>query len=99
MGKSVKVIHTGITDPKEIINILKREGFKRIFDWYDPPQTFYDWHSHSDYELRWIYKGKLEVGTDEGVFILEEGDRLEIEAGVRHWARTETGVYYIGASK
>jgi len=99
MKKSVKVIKTGITDKKKIMDILKREGFKRIFDWFDPPNTFYNWHSHSDYELRWIYKGELEVGTEEGIFLLQPGNRLEIEPNVKHWARTDGGVYYIAASK
>ena len=97
--EKVKITHTNITNPKEIVKILKEENCKNIFEWYDPPNTHYDWHYHSDYEIRWIYDGELEVGTEDGVFILKPGDKLELEAGVKHWARTKTGVHYIAASK
>jgi quercetin dioxygenase-like cupin family protein len=98
MGK-VKVIHTGITDPEKIMEILQNENCRGIFRWFDTPGTYYTWHSHDDYEIRWIYDGELEVGTDEGVFLLKPGDRLEIDKGVRHWAKSEKGVHYIAASK
>jgi len=95
----VKVTHTGIKDPEKIIKILETEGAKNIFKWFDPPNTFYDWHSHNNYEIRWIYDGELEVGTDDGIFLLKPGDKLEIAKGIKHWAKSKNGVYYIAASK
>jgi quercetin dioxygenase-like cupin family protein len=46
-----------------------------------------------------VYKGSIVIGTEEGTFELKEGDRLEIKAGTRHWARTQEGVCYVCGSK
>ncbi len=95
----VKIQNTGITDPEKIIEILIEEGFDRPFRWNDAPETFYSWHIHRDMEVRWIYDGEMIIGTDEGEFVLKAGDRIDIPANTRHWAKTEKGVHYIAASK
>jgi len=97
--KNIIVKKTGITDPMEIMKILSKEGYHGVFSWYDTPNTYYPWHKHNDYEVRWIYEGELIVGTKEGEVILKPGDRLEVLPNTLHWAKTETGVHYIAGSK
>ncbi|RUM60176.1 MAG: cupin domain-containing protein [Persephonella sp.] len=97
--KNIIVKKTGITDPMEIMKILSEEGYHGVFSWYDTPNTYYPWHKHNDYEVRWIYEGELIVGTKEGEVILKPGDRLEVLPNTLHWAKTETGVHYIAGSK
>ncbi len=83
----------------EVREKLESMGYTNVYQWCDPPGTFYDWHTHSEDEIRWVYKGSIVIGTQEGVFYLKEGDMLEIPAGTRHWARTEEGVCYLCATK
>ncbi|NPA54037.1 MAG: cupin domain-containing protein [Aquificae bacterium] len=95
----MKVFHTNITNPEEIKEILKREGYFNIFPWCDEAGSFYDWHIHPYEEVRWIYKGEVIMGTEEGEILLKAGDRLNLPAGTKHWAKTENGVCYICGSK
>ena len=97
--KGLVVKHTNITNPLEIMKILSKEGFHSVFSWYDTPGTYYNWHKHEDYEVRWIYDGELIVGTKEGEIVLKPGDRLEVLPNTLHWAKTKNGVHYIAASK
>jgi len=99
LDKKVIVRKTGITNVKEIKKILKIEGYSSIYSWTDYPGTKYDWHAHSYREVRWVYKGKVIIGYEGGEVILEPGDMLEIEAGTKHWAKTDEGVSYICGSK
>ena len=86
-------------DIDKVIKELSSMGYTDIYKWCDPPGTFYDWHTHSEDEVRYVYKGSITIGTEEGIFHLREGDFLEIKAGTKHWAKTEEGVCYICASK
>jgi len=86
-------------DPKAIMEELRKEGYKNLYTWCDPPGAFYDWHTHPEDEIRVVYKGSIVIGTEEGTFELKEGDRLEVKAGTRHWARTQEGVCYVCGSK
>ncbi len=95
----MKVIHTGITDPSKIKSILKEEGYFNIFPWCDGEGSFYDWHTHPYQEVRWVYKGEVIMGTEEGEVILRPGDRLDLPEGTKHWAKSEKGVCYICGSK
>ncbi len=91
--------HTGKTSIEEIVKQLESEGYSNIFTWCDEAGSFYDWHTHPYQEVRWVYKGEILMGTEEGEVILRAGDRLDLPAGTRHWARTETGVCYVCGSK
>ena len=97
--KKMKVEHTGVSNIKEIIKTLEREGYTNIFTWCDEGGSFYDWHTHSYQEVRWIYRGSIIMGTEEGEFLLKEGDRIDLPAGTLHWAKTEEGVCYVCGSK
>lgn len=95
----MKVVHTGITNPEEIKKILEKEGYFNIFSWCDGAGSFYDWHTHPYEEVRWVYEGEVIMGTEEGEVILKAGDRLDLPAGTRHWAKSKNGVCYICGSK
>ncbi len=86
-------------DPKAIMEELRKEGYKNLYTWCDPPGAFYDWHTHPEDEIRVVYKGSIVIGTEEGTFELKEGDRLEVKAGTRHWAKTQEGVCYVCGSR
>ncbi len=95
----VKIEKTGITDAKEIEKILKEKGYHSIFTWSDGKGTFYDWHTHTYEEVRWITNGSITIGTKEGEFTLYPGDIMYIKPNTKHWAKTDTGVTYVCGSK
>ncbi|NPA52934.1 MAG: cupin domain-containing protein [Aquificae bacterium] len=96
---SVSVKRTNIIDKEKIKKLLQKEGYTNIYIWCDDKDTFYDWHTHQYNEVRWVYDGSIIIGHKEGEIKLEPGDRLEIKAGTKHWAKTDTGVCYVCASK
>ncbi|MEJ5338074.1 MAG: cupin domain-containing protein [Aquificaceae bacterium] len=78
---------------------LRNMGYEGFYVWYDPPGTFYDWHTHPEDEVRYVLEGEITIGTEEGVYHLKAGDLLEVKAGTRHWAKTERGVRYLCGSR
>jgi len=90
---------TGITDINEIKNLLEKEGYTNIFTWCDGAGSFYDWHIHPYQEVRWVYSGEIVMGTEDGEVVLKPGDRLDLPAGTKHWAKTDKGVCYVCGSK
>lgn len=88
-----------MTDIEKAKEKLKSLGYKDIYLWQDPPGTFYDWHTHSEDEIRYIIEGEITIGTEEGIYHLKAGDFLEVKAGTKHWAKTEIGVKYLCGSK
>ncbi|WP_461828560.1 cupin domain-containing protein [Aquifex sp.] len=94
----VKVERTGITDREKIYEILKKEGFS-VYEWSDPPGTYYPTHTHPDREVRWVIEGEVVIGAEGKEIVLREGDRIELEPETPHWAKTEKGVRYICGSK
>jgi len=60
----------------------------------------HDWHTHPFDEVRWVLKGEITIGTEDEVITLKAGDRLNVPAGARHWAKVgDEGVVYICGSK
>lgn len=95
----IVVNKTGIIDVDQIRKKLEEEGYTNIYTWSDSPGTIYNMHSHYDSEVRWVFNGAITIGHDEGSTILSPGDKIEIEAGTRHWSKTGEGVSYICGSK
>ncbi|MDQ7055604.1 MAG: cupin domain-containing protein [Persephonella sp.] len=75
----MNIRHTGVSEIKEIVQALEEEGYTNIFTWCDEAGSFYDWHTHPYQEVRWIYKGEIVMGTEEGEFVLKEGDRIDLQ--------------------
>lgn len=86
-------------DEKEARQKLENMGYRNIYRWCDPPGTYYDWHAHSEDEVRFVIFGEITIGTEGKVHHLKEGDILEVPAGTKHWAKTERGVCYICGSR
>ncbi|PMP62033.1 MAG: cupin domain-containing protein [Sulfurihydrogenibium sp.] len=86
-------------DLKPLIEKLEKMGYTDIYSWCDEPGTYYNWHTHNYDEVRLVYKGSITIGTEETVYHLKEGDILEVKAGTKHWAKTDTGVCYLCGSK
>ncbi len=95
---AVKFRETGLTDKREIERLLREEGYE-VYEWYDPPGAYYPVHTHPGREVRWVIEGEVVIGTQEGEFLLKEGDMIELEPEVPHWARTEKGVRYLCGTK
>jgi quercetin dioxygenase-like cupin family protein len=74
-------------------------GYSDLYVWQDSPGTYYDWHTHSEDEVRYILEGSIVIGTKDKVYYLKAGDILEVPAGTKHWAKTEEGVKYLCGSK
>ncbi|MEO2068642.1 MAG: cupin domain-containing protein [Desulfurobacteriaceae bacterium] len=90
------VVRTGIIDKDEVLKILKKEEYTNLFVWYDPPNTTYDWHTHPFDEVRWIIDGEITIGTEREVVTLYPGDKMNVPAGTRHFAKVgNEGVVYI----
>jgi len=98
-----KLTNTNNTDPSLIRESLLKEGYDSVYKWEDLPNTFYDWHTHPNYEVRWVYEGEVVIGVKVNNQVIElnlkAGDKLEIPPNTLHFAKTQSGVKYICASK
>ena len=83
----------------EIIEELKKEGYKNIYVWSDSKNTYYDWHKHPFNEVRIMLKGEMIINTKNNKFHLKAGDRLEVPADEVHEAYVLEDSEYICASK
>jgi quercetin dioxygenase-like cupin family protein len=91
---------TGITEEGEVYRFLTEKGYGNLYTWSDPPGTFYDWHTHTYDEIRWVLEGEILIGTEKGEYLLKAGDVMEVPAGTRHWAKVgKEGVKYVCGSK
>ena len=81
---------------------LTGEGLT-VSEWADPSGTVYPVHTHEYAEVRVVVRGRLRVGLPETgeEFILNPGDRLDLPAGVPHWADVNGHgpVVYLSGSK
>jgi len=98
-----KLTNTNNTDPSLVKESLLKEGYDSVYKWEDLPGTFYDWHTHNNYEVRWVYDGEVIIGVKVNNQVIElnlkPGDKLEIIPNTLHFAKTQSGVKYICASK
>ena len=94
------VKRTGITEKEKVFKELQKMGYKDLYVWQDPPNTFYNWHTHPYEEVRWILEGEIVIGTEEGEYLLKAGDLMFVPAGTRHYAKVgKNGVIYVCGSK
>lgn len=96
--EKVIVESTNIKDVDTIKELLKQDGYD-VYTWYDPPGTYYSWHTHKDYEVRWIIEGEIEIGVKDKTFKLLPGDKIELSPEIPHWAKSDKGVKYVCGSK
>jgi len=94
----VRLRRTGITDREEVFKRLREEGYS-VYEWEDPPGTYYPTHTHPGREVRWVLEGEVVIGAEGKEILLKPGDRIELEPETPHWAKTETGVRYACGTK
>jgi len=49
----VRYEKTGIKEREKVYSILRKRGYS-VYEWYDPPGTYYPTHTHPDKEVRWV---------------------------------------------
>lgn len=99
----ILVKELGITNPKEVFQKLKEMGYKDLYIWQDSPNTFYDWHTHPNDEIRYVLEGSTTIKVKENNLIheynLQPGQFIEVKSNTLHNAYTKTGVKYVCGSK
>lgn len=85
---------------EELKAILKKEGL-RCELYSDPPRMKYGRHKHDFDDFVIIVSGKMKIGTDAGVWVMNPGDRLDLPANTIHWAEVvgTSEVKYLSAAK
>lgn len=87
-------------DTSEIIKILKDEGFRRVYEWYDPPHTKYPDHTHSYYSAHIVVDGEIKIIAGGKEYVFSKGDRFDVEEGEIHAAEAgKNGCRYIVGEK
>ncbi|MDP8928356.1 MAG: cupin domain-containing protein [Actinomycetota bacterium] len=54
--------------------------------WSNAPGDRYDWHSHEQHKILFCVEGAITFHTRDEDFLVEAGDRLDIEPGTSHAA-------------
>lgn len=71
---------------EDLRTALVREGFW-VSEWADLPGTVYPVHTPGVIEARWVVRGQLRIGLENGEEItLHAGDRLDLDPDTPYWA-------------
>jgi len=66
---------------------LQREGFQRTYVWQDAPHAYYGEHTHECETAHIILDGQMTLGQGSSIRTYGPGERCDVPAGARHWAR------------
>lgn len=82
---------------RELRRRLEEEGFE-TFRWEDPPNAWYEPHSHERDEILWCIEGEITFDIEGRQYRLGPGDRLMLPRGTVHSARAGASgaAYWIG---
>ncbi len=84
------------TTEKPTVDELRTRFHDREVDprvWSSPPGDRFDWHSHQQHKILFCVEGAITFHTREEDFLLEAGDRIDIEPDTSHAAHVhEEGV-------
>jgi mannose-6-phosphate isomerase-like protein (cupin superfamily) len=92
-----RVIHTRVADlPREAVpewglerTALRGDGSLIVYNWQTPSDDpAAPPHSHPFDQTALILQGKVEITVDDEVFVLRQGEALQIPAGAPHTGRT-----------
>jgi len=72
---------------KDIIGLLKKEGFSRVYVWEDIPGSFYPDHTHEYYSAHIVVEGEIKIKAGGKEYIFRKGDRFDVEKGEIHSAK------------
>ena len=84
---------------QELKTMLKAEGHECEL-YSDPAGTKYGRHQHDFDDFVVIVAGKMKLGTDNGVWVMNPGDRIDLPAHTIHWAEIigKEDVKYLSAA-
>jgi quercetin dioxygenase-like cupin family protein len=84
----------------ELKAMLKKSGLKCEL-YSDPAGMKYGRHNHDFDDFVVIVSGKMRLGTDNGTWMLNPGDRIDLPARTMHWAEVvgKEEVKYLSAAK
>ncbi|MER3524064.1 MAG: hypothetical protein C4326_08340 [Ignavibacteria bacterium] len=85
---------------EELTAILAQEGLQ--WELYsDTPGTKYGRHKHDFDDFIVVVQGQMKLGTDQSVWILKPGDRIDLPKNTVHWAEMlgKVEVQYLSAAK
>ena len=87
----------GAPKDRELQRRLVEDGFE-VIRWDDPPNAWYEPHSHDRDESLWCIAGEITFGVGGNEYKLGPGDRLMLPRGTVHSARAGAGgaSYWIG---
>lgn len=68
---------------ENLIEILKNEGFKHVFEWTDKPNTMYPEHSHKGKVSFYILRGSVTFSGGINKTI-NTGERFDVPVSVKH---------------
>jgi hypothetical protein len=75
---------------------LRGEGFLRTYIWQDEPNAYYSEHTHASETAHIILAGQMTLGQAGSIGTYGPGERCDVPAGGRHWARMgPTGCRYL----
>lgn len=66
---------------------LRREGYQKIYTWFDSPDTAYEPHVHHRDTTYLVIQGSMQVNIGETDHQLSDGSRLDIPKEVMHDTR------------
>jgi quercetin dioxygenase-like cupin family protein len=67
----------------------------------DPPGMKYGRHKHDFDDFLVIVSGRMKIGTGDGTWVMNPGDRLDLPRNTAHWAEVvgKEEVKYLSAAK
>ena len=85
---------------QELESMLKAQGHACEL-YSDKAGTKYGRHQHDFDDFVVIVAGKMKLGTDSGVWVMNPGDRVDLPAHTIHWAEVmgKEEVKYLSAAK
>ncbi|NIP29999.1 MAG: hypothetical protein GTO02_07255 [Candidatus Dadabacteria bacterium] len=87
-------------DDSKLIEILKNEGFTNIFIHSDPPNAYYDDHTHSKITAHIVLKGEITLNLESISTTYKPYSRFDVPAGQVHSANIgNDGCTYIIGEK
>lgn len=85
---------------QEYEDLLRREGFSRIYVWQDGPNAHYPDHTHATLSAHIILDGEMSLTMNGEARTYGAGERCDVAAGTVHSAKMGTkGCRYIIGEK
>ncbi len=70
----------------EARSTLEREGYKKIYSWFDSPDTEYVAHAHPNETSHIVIQGQMTIGIQGRDQAYGSGERVTVPANTEHVA-------------